>query len=438
MAPGPAPYPPSAMPFPSSARLARLLAPLVVLGTVGAVVVVGWDDPRAALERERAQLEARVGAVAEQAALVTDLEAFAARHRDNPAAVDFAVELLARSHAVREAFAVWAADPERTRRSGAAARFATVALRELGTTSGDPTKLSWLFPYAIQARAEAGDGGAEGELAQRVASMSPAGILPLYAPIHRTPSRALDRLAAAFVARGALPEFRAAGAAMRARPGLRDDVAVLRELVASTWRVERPFMWQHLVRALGTVASPDDVEFLRAQRAAVTAEGREGDVWRATFDVGLALAGDAGARARLVSTLGAPDAEWAAVHWAVGLATRLAHGDASVVDDLRLLWDRSGPTARLQLGVGVLLADPAPPASIPGDAWADALEAQGSWMARVVAHSWRLRARKPAALDVLLADLRELLAVADLREASGVDTDYAAATLGVLRALARF
>ena len=54
-----------------------------------------------------------------------------------------------------------------------------------------------------------------------------------------------------------------------------------------------------------------------------------------------------------------PVSEWYGVQWALGLSTRLAHRDASVLGTIVDLWRRGGRVIRLQIGMGVLLADPA-------------------------------------------------------------------------------
>src|SRR5205823_7059025 len=121
----------------------------------------------------------------------------------------------------------------------------------------------------------------------------------------------------------------------------------------------------------------------------------EGQWTAMSFDVGLALAGDAAAADRVRSAIRPDpdpkkDAEGPGIQWALGLSTRLAHRDASVLGTIVDLWRRGGRVIRLQIGMSVLLADPAPPPLLPCDAFADALAADaGSRTSRAVGHSWK-------------------------------------------------
>src|SRR5262245_22164733 len=354
------------------ALLVQIAVPLLVLGGAAWVVLHSTRGGDAAIAREEARLTARLGSKADRAALQSDLRDFAFLHRKDEDAVRFALRTLARLHALKAMAETWGEDPERARRPGAAKAFARDVLPLLARDTDDPTQPSWMFPRAMQALVEAGDAKARADLKAFIETMAPEWTLAIYAPMSRTPSAARDVAAAALAARTAVPEMAAAGYTMRAHPGDRRDVEAMRKLVASDMRQRAPPFWQRLVRALGNAGGVEEAKFLGEVRASLAGDALEMRVQRQSVDVGLALTGDSAAADRVLASI-TPVEEVNGVNWAIGLSTRLAHGDRSAAAPLKAIWERGGDVTHLQLGMGVLLADPEPPDDLPCDEWADAL-----------------------------------------------------------------
>lgn len=425
-----------------AARLLRVLPAIVVLGAVGALVVPPLLRGRADFRRETLAIEARLCAPSERDAVLTDLRAFADRHRGDADATWYAIDAYARMHAVQAAVALWADDEGRRASAADAKRLAWVLLKGLGQrTCGEPWETTDLFPRCAQARVDAGDAAAGEALDEVVARLGPLGVLSLYAPMHRTPSPSQTRLAAALLRRADAPELFAAGAAMAARPGDRTHEAALQKLIASEWRLERPFFFQHLARSLGTIGGDAARTFLAERRVWEAVQGGDEEGRRQlALDVGLVLAGDAAAGERILAAVAAqPMNVWAVHRWALGLTVALAAGRRDVGPALTLLWDRVGdPETRLQIATGVLLAEAAPPDDLPLDAWATTLEGYPTRTARAVAHAWALRRGRPDAAGRLVADVLDAVRSHDVTRPGAFDDDPTAACFEALRALVRW
>lgn len=428
--------------MPPAARLLRLLPAVVVLGAVGAVVVPPLLRGRDDFRRETKAIEARLCAPSERDAVLADLRAFVERHRGDAEATWYAIDAYARAHAVQAAVAVWADDEERRASAADAKRLAWVLLKGLGQqTCGEPWETTALFPRCAQARLDAGDAAAGAALDEVVARLGPLGVLSLYAPMHRTPSPSQARLAAALLRRTDAAELSAAGAVMAARPGDPTHEAALEERIASAWRLERPFFFQHLARALGTIGGERARTFLADRRAFEAVQGGDDEGRRQlALDVGLALAGDAAAGDRVLAAVTAqPMNLWAVHRWALGLGVALAAGRTDAGPALTFLWDRVGdPETRLQIATAVLLADPAPPETLPLDAWAATLEGHPTRVARTVGHAWALRRGRPDAAAKLVADLLDAVRSRDVAQPEAFDDDATAAFFEALRALVRW
>lgn len=427
---------------PAAARLLRFLPAVVVLGVVGALVLPPLLRGDADLRRETKALEARLCAPSEREALLADVRAFVDRHRADDAAVWTAIDVLARAHAVQAAVAVWADDDARRTAPGSPKRLARLLLEGLAQeTCGEAWETTPLFPRCAQARIDAGDASAAEALDVVVARLAANGVLSLYAPMHRTPSPAQDRLAAALLRRTDVPELFAAGAVLAARPGDTTHAAALQRFVASDWRLVRPFFFQHLTRALGTIGGDDVRAFLAERRAweATAGEDTEGRRQLA-LDVGLVLAGDAAAGDRILAAAASKRIEsWAVHRWVLGLGVALASGHRDAGATLVRLWDRvDDPETRLQIATSVLLADPAPPDDLPLDAWAEGLAGQPTRVARTVAHAWALRRGRPDATALLVGDVLETVRAHDVARPEAFDDDATAAFLEALRALVRW
>lgn len=425
-----------------AALLQRVLPAVVVLGIVGALVVPPLLRGRDDFRRETKVIEARICAPSERDAVLADLRAFAERHARDEEATWYAIDAYARAHAVQAAVALWADDEGRRASAADAKRLAWVLLKGLGQqTCGEPWETTALFPRCVQARIDAGDAAAGEALDEVVARLGPLGVLSLYAPMHRTPSPSQTRLAAALLRRTDAPELSAAGAAMAARPGDRTHEAALEKLIASEWRLERPFFFQHLARSLGTIGGDPARKFLADRRAWEAVQGGDDEGRRQlALDVGLVLAGDAAAGDRIFAAVAAqPMNVWAVHRWALGLGVALASGRREAGPALTLLWDRVGdPETRLQIATAVLLADPAPPDDLPLDAWAQTLEGHPTRVARAVAHAWALRRGRPGAAGLLVADVLDAVRSRDVAQPEAFDDDATAACFEALRALVRW
>jgi hypothetical protein len=420
-------------------RLVSLLAPVVVLGGVAFVVIRALPSGDPALAREQAALSARLGDKSGRKALVSDLRDFALLRRSHDGATDFAVESFARLHALKDLIETWTADADRATRPGAAKAFARTALQLLGHDTDNPSEPVWMLPRCLQALAEAGEPTARDELRAFIATMNPEWTLAVYAPMHRTPTVARDITVEAMETRKDAPLMVAAAAAMRTYPGDRRDVPAMRPIVSSN-TTGRMFFWRHLVRALGNGGAPEDAAFLAAERGKLTGDTREEISQRLALDVGLALAGDAAAADRVRAAI-TPADDSDAVNWAIGLSTRLAHGDRTAIPTLVDLWSRGGDTTRLLIGLAVLLADPAPPDELPCDAWAEGLAKGPNLTSHAIGHAWQFRRGKNGALDALIEDLRQAARTIDPPATSTtvrIETDESSCFLEVLRAFVRW
>jgi len=424
------------------AVLRRLLPAVVVLGAVGALVVPPMLRGGAAYRRETQALEARLCVPSEREALLQDVRAFVDRHRSDPEAVWYAIRLCARAQAVQAAVALWSDDDARRADAASVKRLARTLLEALATEAcGEPGRPTSLFPRCVQARIDVGDPAAIEALDAVVAQLSPLGVLSLYAPIHRTPSPAQDRLARALARRTDTPEIHAAGTVLLARPGDTTHAAALRSWIASEWRLTRPFFFQHLARALGTIGGDEVRRFLAERRAWEAIQGSDQEGRRQlALDVGLVLAGDPSAGDRIFAAVAENRGNvWAVHRWALGLGVALANGRRDVVPTLTMLWDRvDDPETRLQIATSVFLADPAPPDDLPLDAWAADLERQPSRVARAVAHAWALRRGRPDAVQRLVQDVLDAVRTHDVAKPEAFDDDATAAFVEALRALLRW
>lgn len=192
----------------------------------------------------------------------------------------------------------------------------------------------------------------------------------------------------------------AAGAAMAVRPGDRTDEAALEKLIASEWRLERPFFFQHLARSLGTIGGDAARTFLAERRVWEAVQGGDDEGRRQlALDVGLVLAGDVAAGDRIFTAVAAqPMNAWAVHRWAHGSASRSpAGGEAGPA--LTLLWDRVGdPRRACRSRRRCCWPTPRrPTTSRSTRVGADALQGHPTRVARAVAHAWALRRGRPGA-----------------------------------------
>jgi hypothetical protein len=439
--------PPVEPPLP---RVTTIVAPLLVLGVVGFIVVQALPSGSAALEREKTALRARVGVRKEREALLEDLRKFARAHRDDVESVRFSTGLFARLHATKDFAETFADDRARARRPGEAKAFAAATLRALSYDVDEPEKISWMFPRAMQALVEAGDADAKTELRGLIAKLGrpkPDGsrestewTLPIYAAAHRTPSAARDLVIEAWEQRPDYPELVAAAATLRTWRGDRRHDALMRTLILEGSNGRR-FFWRHVVRAFGTGGTAEHARYLAEQRAKVVDDSPEARTHIEAFDIGLAMTGDAEAAKRARAAI-LPKDDAVGVNWAVGLCTQLIHGERDAAKDLATLWDVAGDPTRLQIGVGVLLADPLPPdGAAPYDDWAARLSQGPSRVAKTVAHAWRYRRRAARTADGLDDLLDDLVGAAREMEASPptiMEADHSSALIEVLRALVRW
>lgn len=423
-------------------RWLHFLPALAVLGSVAAVVLPPLLRGVGDLRRETAELEVALCRPSERPRVVKELFTFAERHRDDPDATWLALELMIKAKSIQGAVQLWSEDEGRRGSPAAAKRLAALVLRHAGREPCvEPLEPTSLFPRCVQARLEIRDGDASAELDRVTGPLAVAGVLSLYAPIHRTPSPARDRLATALRVRTDDPEIHAAGVVLAAKPGALELVPVLRERITSPWRLTRPYFFQHLAVALGVIGGDEVRAFLAERRAWEALEGGDADRRRAlAYDVALALAGDADARERVYRAAEAERADaWAVHRLALGLCTLVAHGRADAADALRATWDRlDDPESRLQIAIGTMLADPAPPSTLPLDAWATELATQGNLVAPTVAHAWALRRGRPGAAEALVLDALGAARTKDVAAPDAFDDDATAAFFEALRALVRW
>lgn len=429
-----------------SLRWLRWLPAVVILGGVLALVVPPLLRGRATWQREADRLEASLCVEAERARMVEEARALLRRHRGADVRW-YVADLFARAHDLGAAVETLTETDDLLGAPGGPKRLARSFLEALSTpVCGRPEEAGPRFPRAIQARIEAGDPAALRALEAVVAQVDAASVVALYAPVHRTVTVAQERFAAALRRRADVPELAAAGTVLAARPGDHGTAEALQGWIASDWRKTRPFFFQHLTRALGTVGGAQHHAFLRARRAVEEAEGDEGRR-RLALDVGLALCGDDEAYARVLQAIEArPLDVWAAHRLALGwTATLMTSPDPDTQREARSrlvsLWDAvPDRETRLTIAMGVLLSDRLPPADTPADAWAEALRTHPERVARVVPLAWALRKGRPGAARRLADEVVDLVRAhpKTVVHPESTDDDAATAFMEALRALLRW
>jgi hypothetical protein len=390
--------------------LHRWLPPLLVLGGLAYflwTVLAAGGRSRA---REEAHLRARIAETADPVAVAREIDDFLTRHTADADARWFAVDLHARRLDVRSALAAFEGDPAVRDAPGAARRFAAIVLRWLGDRPAEGPPRSWLFSHALLARLDGGDPEATRTLDDLVAAIAPNELVNSYLPAHRVPTRGAMAMATAWMRRASEREFLVASSAIRARPGDLAIAQALRPIVESSWRTERPLLWNNGARALGTLGDPDSVAALRRERALALGDDLDEERRRLVCDAGLAVAGDADAWKRVLRAVDDPRHDWVGVQAALGLDARRIAGDATARAAMVELWGRLAVRAEGGVRTG-----------------------------RVLAHAWALRRRQPEATAALLADLREVLAGRDVvARTEGPEEDEGSAVVEALRALVRW
>lgn len=418
----------------ASRRLLRFVPPL--LGAALVAYLVLGNVPGQERQKAEASIRLRWESAADATTVANDVGAYLARHGEEPDAAWFAIEAYAHLRDVPRAVAVVTDRPALRAARGTASRLARILANALSELRGRPGSPSMLSVRLLLARLDADDEDARREWDAVVPKLEVPSLMAYYVPAYRTPGHGCEAIAAGFARRAEVREFRTAAALLRTGPARQQDVDWLLEIFHSPWREERRPSWQNVTRALGSTGAPRALAALRAMHEKAVATGDTPT--RDAIDVGLAAADDLDARERVYALTAAGEG-WPAAVYGVGLAQRLAQGDATAVPRLLELWDRDPrPVIRLQLGEGVLLADPAPPPNPVWTRWADVFASAADPLFRSIGHAWRYRQGDDQAFDSLAADLVEVARKTDLTSPANPDDADASAAVEVLRAWMRW
>ena len=429
---------------PVARRLWTVLPAVLVAGGVAAVLLrasTGTD----ARDRAEASIRARWDAPSEAPSVRRDLSVFYDRYGKAAEARWFAIEAYARIGDTASAFDVWRRDPEAWKVPGGLRHLADVLLHALEHVPGAPTVASAHEPRVLQALVEGGDAPAAERLRSRARSAPMSEIQPYYAPISRAPTAATRVLAEGLLVNDTSAEAQTAGAVLASSPKDRTHVAFLAKRLASPWRNERIFMWQHIARALGTAGGPEAVAALEAAVKlpveANTANDRQRHAMQLmALDAGLLLAGDLAARERLFPAFVRTEYEMAGLQLAMGWTLQWVAGDTEAVQKLADLWNRApGPVTRLQIAVGCFLTDAVQPPEMPCNAWADDLsrETKGH-LPRALAHIWRYRRGAAGAAEATITDFEIAAHAIELSSVQDPEGDEVSSAMEVLRAWYRW
>ena len=419
-------------------RLTLLVPPLVVAAAV--VLLLARPGGRSGQTLRESVIAARWDSPEEFEAVARDVEAYDRDFGAEPAARWFAAEAWA--HLGRYAKAV---DTARGRiaaplSSADARRLAMLLLSRIGRLTGSPQSHSLYYPRTLEARIAAGEPGAREELEAAIASMSLSEMAPLFKQFQRSQTPATRALADALLSRSKDREFEIAGATLVTGPRDRSHIDLLLEVLRSSWRFERRPTWTRVVSALGASGDPKAVAALHGEREQLVEASLQADALRQAFDVGLALSGDAPSHERIMKAGAAGGADVAGHLYAWGLERQWAQGDPTAAERLRALFDAApGPTTRVQVAVGTLLAEPLPEGSfLLLDHVAEAFARDNDPFHRVLAHAYALRRGGEGMASTLVDDLAALIPRVDLSGLVVVDDTLASGVIEALGALARW
>ena len=390
-------------------RLMRLAPPVVALAVLGAVAwAVATHSDRAPRE---ASIRTRWASRLEFESVAADAAAYLRDYGQDEDARWFAVEAFARVEAPVKAFdAAFGREAGRTR-AATRARLAALLAR---TLAGTPEARTVMSPRLLLARFEGGDATAE-DVRRALMELVPDQFVSWFVPAHRSRTSATQTVAEVFLGRPE-PASKLAGTILSVAPGSGIAIDPLLGALATSFRYERRPTWRQICRSLGACGEPRALAALRTERERLGAASFDGaesiDDDRFALDVGLALAGDDAARARVEAGLEqGPRFEWGGVLYAEGLEVRAAAGEREAYDRLVSIFDRMPLSlVRLQVFYGLALSDVPPPADVPMDRLAQVLLDSGDEFHGVLAHLWAYRNGAPGAVEATERDLRKALA----------------------------
>ncbi len=418
------------------ARRALGLLPLVVgLGLVGAWVWTG--APSRARERIESDIRLRWESATEAPSVAVEVASYLGRFGAERDAVWFAVDTYAHLRDPVRALDAVTSRPAVRDEPGAARKFARLLIEPLRRKRGTAEVKTALASRILHVLLEAEDRDAQRDWVDLAMHLSTPEAMTIFVPGSRTPSIGTTAIGTALAARTENRELRCAGAILLAGPRHNDDVPFLLDVFRSSWRDERRPMWQHVVRALGSTGDPRAIEALTTFVDPTSGDPRLPT--RATIDLGLALAGDREARARLLADQNGVGMPRVLSLYGAGLAVQLAQGDERAIPRLVELWNAAtDPMFRFQLAEAVLDADPLPPKTFPAERWADEFVQSDKVLFRALGHAWRFRMRRETAFESLGADLVEAAALVNFDDLRSPEDTGPGALIQVLRAWLRY
>src|SRR5262245_1015559 len=270
-------------------RLHRWLPPLLIAGGLGFLLYTVFRPNTEARDRDIAALRARVASPSARAGVKSDVDALLDKYGTDPVARWAAIEVHARRLDLRGALAAYDGDPALRNAPGSPRRFARELLRWLGDRSPDGPPATWLYPRSLLARLDLGDADAKSDLEEMTDGMDAKDLVNLYGCAHRSRTRGSATMSASWARRAHVPAFLGVSEVLHALPGETRVGERLRPLLESEWRTMRPFFWQHVARALGTVGDAPSMEALRRERERALGSSPDEETRRLVLDVALAL-----------------------------------------------------------------------------------------------------------------------------------------------------